>query len=57
MNKNDIDPRVLEPVDEKKRASLRKMVVGTAFAVPVVTSFAIPDLLINEANAYNGNVT
>lgn len=57
MDKIDIDPRVLEPIDEKKRASMRKMIVGTAFVIPVVTSFATPNLLINEANAYVSNMT
>ena len=52
MDKNDIDPRVLEPVDEKKRTSLRKMIIGTAFVAPVVTSFPVGGLSINEANAY-----
>ena len=55
MNKNDIDPRVLEPVDEKKRTSLRKMIVGTAFVAPVVTSFPIGGLSVAEANTYMAN--
>ena len=56
MDKKDIDPRVLEPVDENKRKSLRKMIIGTAFVAPVVTSFPISGLSVNEANAYLTNM-
>jgi hypothetical protein len=33
--------RALEGVSDDRRAFLRKMVVGTAFAVPVVSSFSM----------------
>ena len=56
MDKHEVDPRVLEPVDEGKRSSLRKMIIGTAFVAPVVTSFPIDGLGINEANAYVSNI-
>ena len=55
MARQDIDPRVLEPVDEGKRKSMRKIIVGTAFAAPIVTSFPINGLGINQANAYVQN--
>jgi hypothetical protein len=57
MSKQDLDPRVLEPIDEGKRSSLRKMVIGTAFVAPVVTSLPLSGLSINEANAYVSNGT
>lgn len=31
----------LEGVDQERRATLKKMVLGAAFVVPVVSSFAI----------------
>ena len=55
MDNKDLDPRVLEPIDEKKRTSLRKMIIGTAFVAPVATSFPVGGLSINEANAYMAN--
>jgi hypothetical protein len=56
MSKQDIDPRVLEPIDETKRKSLRKMIIGTAFVAPIVTSFPISGLKVSEANAYVSNL-
>jgi hypothetical protein len=38
-----LDP-VLEGVDPKKRAFLKKLIVGTAFAVPMVASYSVKDL-------------
>lgn len=53
--RNSIDPRVLQPIDKAKRSSIRKMVLGTAFAVPLVTSFSMDGLSVNQANAYASN--
>ena len=38
-----LDP-VLEGVDPRKRAFLKKLIVGTAFAVPMVASHSVKDL-------------
>lgn len=35
---------VLRTVDPAKRDFLRRMVVGTAFAVPVIASYSVKDL-------------
>lgn len=57
MADNEIDSRVLDSVDERKRSALRKMILGTAFAVPMVASFSM-DGLVGKANAQvNGYVT
>ena len=60
MAERDVDPRVLEGVDDSKRDSLKKMVKGTAFAAPVVASFSL-DGLLNAAqaqvNGYASNQT
>ncbi len=43
---------VLEHVDEARRSSLRRIVIGTAYAVPAIASFTLTGLSSNEANAY-----
>ncbi|MEO8669239.1 MAG: hypothetical protein ABI399_12025 [Bauldia sp.] len=60
MDSTNRDERVeasLESIDESKRQTLRAMIRGTAFAVPVVTSFAIDGLSVNSALATPGNMT
>jgi hypothetical protein len=51
------DPKLLERVDEGRRASLKKILLGSAFAVPVIASFTMSGLGVNEAYAGIGNVT
>jgi hypothetical protein len=53
----DVDPELLTHVDESKRSSLRKLVIGTAYAVPAIASFALTGLSVNEAHAYTSNVS
>ena len=43
-----LDP-VLDGVDPRKRMFLKKLIVGTAFAVPVVTSYAVKDLAFAQS--------
>jgi len=43
----------LDRVDESKRSSLRKIVLGTAFVAPVVASFAINGMMVTPALAAN----
>jgi hypothetical protein len=45
--------KALEGVDERKRATLSRLIVGTSFVVPVVASFAIDALTISKAMAQN----
>jgi hypothetical protein len=40
------DKDILEGVDEKRRDFIKKVVVGTAFAVPVINSFSMDGLKI-----------
>ncbi len=51
------DPKLLESVDEGKRASLKKILLGSAFAIPVVASFTMSGLGVNEAYASIPNTT
>lgn len=51
------DPKLLERVDEGRRASLKKILLGSAFAVPVIASFTMSGLGVNEAYAGMSNVT
>lgn len=47
----------LEAVDAEKRQTLRRLIAGAAFAVPIVTSFSIDGLTVNPAMALPGNLT
>ncbi|MEA2040264.1 MAG: hypothetical protein U9N82_10615 [Thermodesulfobacteriota bacterium] len=47
MEKRFKDEKILEGVDEKRRDFIKKVVIGTAFAVPVINSFSMDGLKIN----------
>ena len=47
MEKRFKDEEMLEGVDEKRRDFIKKVVIGTAFAVPVINSFSMDGLKIN----------
>ena len=47
MEKRFEDEGFLENVDEKRRDFIKKVVVGTAFAVPVINSFSMDGLKIH----------
>jgi len=55
--KNNRVDEALEAVDPSKRAFLRKVVVTTAFAAPVVASFAIDGMVVSKAIAQPTNST
>ena len=46
---DDVPEKVLESVDESRRGFLSKLIVGTAFAVPTINSFAMSGLGVGEA--------
>lgn len=48
------DIETLSAAGKSKRKNLRKMAIGTAYAVPIVVAFNVGDMITNEANAYNG---
>jgi hypothetical protein len=50
MQEQQIKPDLIERIDETKRSSIRKM-TKLAFAVPLVASFAMAGLRVNEAHA------
>lgn len=52
MSKQIETKDTLSTEGKSKRDSLRKMALGAAFAVPVVASFSMDKVVINEANAY-----
>ena len=41
---------VLGQVDPRKRAFLKKLIVGTAFAVPMVASYSVKDLAFAQGS-------
>jgi hypothetical protein len=47
--------RALATVDVAKRETLRKLILGAAFVVPVVASFSV-DGLVSKANATCSNL-
>lgn len=57
MSKKMTEDKILSRVDEGKRDAMRSLVAGTAFAVPMIASFSMSGLKVNEANAYTGNQT
>lgn len=54
-DKNDMKDenvgRLLERIDLTKRDFLRRLIVGTAFAAPMVSSFGLNDLSTYAASA------
>ena len=52
-NNND----ALAGFDEAKRQTLTRLVTGSAFAAPIVTSFAMDALTISHAHATGSNST
>ena len=56
MKEQKIDA-LLEKVDAEKRATLKRLIFGTVFVVPVVTSFPIDGLTIDSALAACTNAT
>jgi hypothetical protein len=55
MRDNDKIDDALAGVDEAKRATLTRLLTGTAFVAPIVASFAIDGLTISKAQAAIGN--
>jgi len=47
----------LKQIDDEKRATLRKLAAGAAFAAPVVLSFSLGSFAITDARAYVGAST
>jgi len=54
MSEREIDS-ILESVDENRRDAIRNMLIKTAFAAPVVATFAMGGLSVREALAYCSN--
>lgn len=52
-----LDPKLLDSVDESKRSSLRKLILGSAFAVPIIASFTMSGLGTAEAGTHTSNQT
>jgi len=54
----DANETILEKVDAKRRGFVKKVIVGTAFAAPVVSSFSMDGLSIKIGrSAFAGNVS
>ncbi|HEY4403792.1 MAG TPA: hypothetical protein VGN55_03985 [Xanthobacteraceae bacterium] len=55
MTENKKIDAALAGVDEAKRATLSRLLTGTAFVAPVVASFAMDGLTISKAQALPAN--
>lgn len=53
----DASDELVERVDLSRRRFVRRLVVGTAFAVPVVSSFTMSSLSMDAAGAQQTNQT
>jgi hypothetical protein len=47
--------QALDGIDESKRATLTRLLTGTAFVTPIVASFAMDGLTISKAQAQARN--
>jgi len=57
MSKTDVSEAILEKVDVKRRGFVRKVIVGSAFAAPFVTSFSMDSLSTASAGiSFSGNM-
>lgn len=56
-NESERLEQALETVDTSRREALRKLVATSAFAVPVVVSFAVSGLTVSSALAVSLNST
>jgi len=52
-----LDKKLLEKIDESRRSALKKLILGSAFAVPVIASFGMGGLGVLEAHAGAPNQT
>lgn len=55
MTEPDRLNKALESIDESKRSSMRKLLVGAAFVPPVVASFAINGMMVSSASGQAGS--
>lgn len=55
MTENRKIDEVLAGVDDAKRATLTRLLTGTAFAAPIVASFAMDGLTVSKAQAAPAN--
>ena len=55
MPENQKIDEALAGVDDAKRATLTRLLTGTAFVAPIVASFAIDGLTISKAQAIPAN--
>lgn len=56
MNDEKLE-QVLQKVEPEKRSTLRKLVLGAAFAVPVIASFSVKELAAAGTGSFGTTVT
>jgi len=50
VGKGDIPEKLFESFDESRRSFLRKLILGSAFVLPAITSFSMSGLGVGEAS-------
>lgn len=53
---SDKQPKDSTGVDARKRETLRSLVIGSAYVVPVIASFSMRDVNVLHAQCYTGNL-
>jgi hypothetical protein len=56
MKKDDATDPILNEVDPQKREFIGKLIGTTAFAAPVIASFAMTGLTVADAQAANSHL-
>jgi len=56
MNNQKLE-QVLEKVEPEKRSTLRKLVLGASFAVPVIASFSVKELASAATGSFGTTTT
>ena len=54
---NEMLDQVLRTVDPAKRVSLKKLVLGAAFAVPIIASYSVKDLAYGQVGSCPVTIT
>lgn len=57
MDDKEPGDKLVDQVDEGRRSAVRRFIGTAAFAAPVVASFSLSGLGVNEAHAYVTNAT
>jgi hypothetical protein len=55
IDQSSDENKIMSSVDGTRRESLRRLLVGSAYAVPAIATFSLSGLTSTQAHAYGGN--